>query len=597
MAHRRQTKRSPVFPSNSLVASAVRFNKKSASIYHGAKQWQIEAYRHYKICGEARYAARFMGHSLGKCVLNIKKPSADGNKVVKDGTAVDLLNALFNGSQGQSQMLESIGVHFAIAGECYLIGRKVDGADYWEIASVTEVSKVGVKWSLKYDDGQPDIELDEDENVIIRLWLSSPEKRIEADSPFRSLLPILNEIEWLTLSIFGQITSRLAGAGLLLLPSEMDFPKPPPVEGQEQAITSDAEGFMMVLGDAMLIPLQDPTSPASRIPVTLTAPGEMLQYVRHLTFWSELDSVSMDMRTEAIRRFALGMDMPPEQILGMSGGGTGGGEGTGVSHWGAWQIEESTIKIHVEPMMDLLVSALTVSYLRPLLDEESADGRPSDELVGYDTSNLRLRPDRSQESMELYDRGEIDGEALRRENGLSEDDRPDDAEFKLWILKKIASGSATPEQVNGALKQLGIDLGPEASHDESDNQTRESRPAPSLEDHPPKREAPQASTAKLAACEGLVFRALEKAGNRLRQKGAQPPGVPSYQTHCHVKANGQTAALLSDFNSYAPQVLEGIADVDVTVELLERFCNTLILEQSPYERSRLVEWLALGEKA
>ena len=114
-----------------------------------------------------------------------------------------------------------------------------------------------------------------------------------------------------------------------------------------------------------------------------------------------------------VRRFALGMDLPPEQVLGMSSnGGTGGGNSNGVSHWGAWQVEESTIKLHIEPMLDTIVSALTLGYLRPAL------GDNDDAVIVYDTSALRLRPDRSKEAFELYDRGLLSVDALLRENGF-----------------------------------------------------------------------------------------------------------------------------------------------------------------------------------
>ena len=80
------------------------------------------------------------------------------------------------------------------------------------------------------------------------------------------------------------------------------------------------------------------------------------------------------------------MDLPREQIMGMSSNsGTGGGNSNGVSHWGAWQIEESTIKFHIEPMLELICNALTIGYLRPLTEAV-------DTFVTYNTKKLRLRP-------------------------------------------------------------------------------------------------------------------------------------------------------------------------------------------------------------
>ena len=73
-----------------------------------------------------------------------------------------------------------------------------------------------------------------------------------------------------------------------------------------------------------------------------------------------------------------------------------------------------------------------------------------------------------------------------------------------------------------------------------------------------------------------MFRALERAGNRLRQSGAKPPGVPAYETHLYVKANGTAEKLLDDAWSCAPQVLAGIADPDDVVPVLNSYCASLL---------------------
>jgi len=586
---RRQPAPAPVIPTTSLVSSASRYPGKSpARIYLPRQDWQRECYRHYAICGEARFAARFFGHAVSRATL---KTGEVVNGTVVDtptGPAQDALDALFNGKDGQTEMLDSIGIHLTIAGECYLVGREVEGADVWEVVSVLEMVVTGNAWMINYQDGNPPIDLT-DNDVVIRIWLPSPAKRIEADSPFRSLLPLLGEIEWLTRHVFAQITSRLAGAGILMMPQGMTFPPPPDLDGVARETTNDADSFMLTLADAMLTPIQDPGSPAAMVPIVVTAPDDAIDKARLLTFWSELDSNAKDLRDETIRRFALGMDLPPEQVLGMaSNGGTGGGSSNGVSHWGAWQVEESTIKLHIEPMLDVIVNALTMGYLRPALD----DGSPV--LVVYDSSRLRLRPDRSKEAFELYDRGLLKVEALLRENGFDLDDLPDEAEFQRWLLVKVASGSATPEQVQAALGVLGVDLGNLVN----DQQPRETPQPPSLLDHPvnPRTPAERPGAALLAASEALVFRALERAGNRMRNtNGTKPPGVPAYETHCYVKANGTAERLLEDAWSCAAQVLDGIADPEMVVPVLDSYCHALLAEQSAHERTRLVDWLRLAE--
>lgn len=576
-------------PSTAVVASAARYPGKVARVYQPNQDWQRECYRHYSICGEARFAAKFFGNAVSRATLHPAELRQGTPYTVTEGPAYDLIVDLFDGKDGQTQMLEALGIHLTIAGECYLVGRNVEKEDVWEIVSVLELKVSGERWLIDYGDGRPPVEL-ADEDVVIRIWLPNPAKRIEADSPFKALLPILGEIEWLTRSIFAQITSRLTGAGILMLPQGMTFPPPPAVDGKETASPNEADAFMLTLAEAMMKPIEDPGSPSAVVPIVVTAPDDTIDKAKLLTFWTELDANSLELRNEAIRRFALGMDLPPEQVLGMSSNdGTGGGTSNGISHWGAWQIEEATIKMHVEPMLDVIVNALTMGYLRPALSD------PGTYVVIYDTSALRLRPDRSKEAFELWDRGLITDTALRRENGFSEEDAPDDTAFKRWLLIKVASGSNTPEQVGAALTMLGVDLPNPGVEGSEGPPALEAPSPPSLLDHPTEPRTPAESNALVAASEALCFRALERAGNRLRQQGGKPPGVPAYETHMYVKANGSAEKLLDDAWSCAAQVLDGIADCEKVVPVLNSYVATLLAEQHPHERERLMHWLTLAE--
>ena len=574
----------------SLVASSARYPGKGVRIYSQRQDWQRECYRHYAICGEARYGARFFGHALSRAYLSTAQINDQGeSEYLESGPAYDALADLFDGPDGQTQMLDAIGLHLTIAGECYLVGRQDITGDLWEVLSCLEIQVTGDTWQVNYGNGVAPIDLTADD-VVIRIWMPAPGKHVEADSPFRSLLPILTEIEYLTRHVFAQITSRLAGAGILLMPQGMSFPPPPSQDGKEVVTANDADTFMLTLAESMMTPINDPGSPAAVVPIVVTAPDDAIDKPRLLEFWSELDSHAMELRIEAIRRFALGMDLPPEQVLGMSSnGGTGGGNSNGVSHWGAWQVEESTIKLHIEPMLDTVCNAITMGYLRPTIE----DGTESvSAFVTYDTSRLRLRPDRSKEAFELYDRGLLSPKALMRENGFPIADMATPEEFQTWLLMKAATGSTTPEQVSAAMLQLGVNIGPGTDQGQTG---REERPPPSLEDHPTRPRVP-GETALVAASEALVFRALERAGNRLRQSVAKPPGVPAYETHLYITpTNGASKTLLDDAWSCASMVLDGIGDPEVVVPLLNSYCQSLIVGRQPHERSRLRNWLRLSE--
>jgi hypothetical protein len=585
-----------------MVASAAKYSGTVARIYNSNdKEWQDRCYHHYRVCGEARFAAQFFGHALSKATLHVvSDPHNPRAERLTDGPAVDILRQLFAGAEGQAAMLSAIGTHFTIAGECYLIGRSaktedeknrgVETTDIWEIRPVTEVRSNGsgknAKWWIRQD-GYTNLDLT-DEDTVIRLWVPDPQNTTGADSPFRSLLPILDEIEWLTRYVFAQTSSRLAGAGIWPVPEEIDFPDPP--DAQQHPERTKADSLMRVMADAMMKSFEDPGNPASKIPTVVTVPGEYVDKMKDswITFWSELDSEAKGLRQEAIQRFALGMDLPPERILGMAANlGTGGGSSNGVSHWGAWQIDEDTIKMHVEPMLEIVTQSLSVEYLRPAVGPDSLD------TVIYDTTSLRLRPDRSKESIELYNLGLISGEVVVRENRFDTADMMKPDERKTWLLVKMATGSATPEMVTAAMRSLGVDL-PEGLGDNGMNQAR---PTPSLDEHPV-RELPNPedsnAAALVAACDALVYRAMERAGNRLRAKGVKPSGVASYEVHTTVPGitQGHATEVLADAWACAEPVIAGTgASPDKVLPVLNAYATSLLVSAQPHSREALVHWM------
>src|SRR3982751_4301857 len=110
----RRTRQPPVIPTSALVASSTRYPGKSARIYQPRQDWQRECYRHYAICGEARFAARFFGNACSRAVLATATIIDGVPREDETGPATDSLAALFNGQDGQTQMLDAIGVHLTI---------------------------------------------------------------------------------------------------------------------------------------------------------------------------------------------------------------------------------------------------------------------------------------------------------------------------------------------------------------------------------------------------------------------------------------------------------------------------------------------------
>lgn len=578
---------SPNAPGNALIASAQRLPANVSRIFYRKNaEWQKEAWRFYDTCAELRYGINWIANVISRATLHAAR--RDGDQIVRaeEGSeASQLLEAIFGGSDGQSQMLKSIGVHISLVGEGYIVGRKpsekhneTGDDDIWEVVSTEEMRNTGKAWSIERDDGLPPIIL-EDDDYILRVWRPHPRRSMEADSPIRPLLSTLHEMDMLGRHVMAQITSRLAGNGILFLPSNMQFPSPPVIPNEDGTLPpplNTAESFMLMLGGAMIAPINDPGDPSALVPIVVTADGEAIDKIKHVTFWSPLDAEAINMRKEAIGRLALGMDLPAEVLLGSAD----------LNHWTGWQIEESSIKVQAEPLLDLIVNAITVGYIRVITDDDA-------DLVAFDTSQLRLRPNRSKEAMELYDRLELSGDSLRRETGFSPDDKPEEEEFKTMLIRKIAGGSATPQQVADALLLLGI---AGISGDENTGPTRETRPDPSLEDHPTQGMPDRADEASLhATAEMLVFRALERAGNRLRSLRQTRPPCAAADTYLllHAKA-GDLDKVLEDAWTCIPRVLPRLAEEQraVVASALDSYTRRLLLEQEEFDRPTMERFLS-----
>jgi hypothetical protein len=188
-----------------------------------------------------------------------------------------------------------------------------------------------------------------------------------------------------------------------------------------------------------------------------------------------------------------------------------------------WANEEQTISNHIEPALDDFVGTLTSAFLRRVVPKTLL-------VIAYATGSLRLRQDRSKESIQLYDRGAINAKAMVRENGFDpQHDMMGDEEFKKWLLVKIfGSGSPDPDQMSEILRLLTGYFVPAGDSESApkepagagqprnlDGPTRKGPPSVQ-HDHSP---APYSALA--ASCEVLILRALEKTGARLLNDGAR----------------------------------------------------------------------------
>ena len=416
-----------------LTAASKRIDTKNASPYATHRQstassWQMEAWQIYDQVGELRFAANLYANGLNRIRLELSRTAKNGQapirlcdlkeeELTETDRLVQQIMADFTEEQPLTEMQRLWGLNKFVVGEAILVGIPARGRrsrrkllDYsWKLYSKEDVQhKPGGLICICGED------YDKDSVLLIRIWQSHPRRSFEADSPVRATLPILRELIGLTMHVSALIDSRLAGAGILLLPTSATV-----LGGTAPEDDQEEDPTVAALIESMITPIKDRDSAASVVPLILTAPDESVDAIRHITFASPLDAAAKDLRDEAIRRLALGLDMPPETLLGL---------GTS-SHWNAWAVQEDTVKLHLIPGVKLLAAAILKEFLYPVLLEL---GLSEDEtyLYGFEAvaDDLVARPNHFDEALELFKVDAITMPALLTAGGFDITDMPEQQE-------------------------------------------------------------------------------------------------------------------------------------------------------------------------
>ena len=431
-------------PMTSLIAAATRITSKNLTRGRGrrasAEGWQEDAWEMYDLVGELRFVTNLLANQMSKArfyVGTISDNPEDAPVPSDDPVLKDALEAIGDGPSGLTQLVKRLGVNMQIPGDAWLVGipkdllpdaddnvyveRTADGQVrlddlVWQAMSVTEVSFEDKNVVLTLgDDAKADIvKAPVDDVWLIRTWNPHPRRFWQADSATRSALPVLRELVGLTMHISAQIDSRLAGAGMLVIPESViraakrlaGIPEDDP----------DRDPFTDSLIEAMMKPISDRSNASAVVPLVVAIPDEATGLVQHITFVGTLDAEAKGMRDDSIRRYALSADAPPELLLGLGD----------MNHWGAWLVQEDTVRAHLEPPLALVCDAITTQYIRVLMDElgtytpEQIDNT----VVWYDVEHLIVRADANANADKAHSAGIISDEAYRKALGFGDDDAP-----------------------------------------------------------------------------------------------------------------------------------------------------------------------------
>lgn len=570
-------------------------------------EWQHEAWAFYDTVPEFRYVCDWKSQAASRVRLFIAVVDENGMPADNPAESVPFATTFLGGPVVQAQLLAAMVLHLEVVGQCFLVGRAVDDGERWDVYSIEDLTDNG-DGTFSVDDGISQIEiLDPATTAIIKIWRPHPRKHAEANAPARAARAPLREIIRADQSLAAQIDSRLTGAGILLLPRELSFTVSGAQQDDGPGEDNGADEFMQTLTDAMMTAIENPNSVEAVVPIIARGPADQLDKVRLLTLSTPVSEAVSKTREEAVGRLARGLDVAAEVLIGMGN----------TNHLSGWQIEESNAKVHLANPVELICAALTEQYLWPSIRGVIQDYRRY--VVWYSLSELVQRPDRAADAQQVYDRGELSGEALRRENGFTDADAPSDAERRRHDLLEVAGKVpvAAPAVVAELLRQMGVNVSlaqqpsvgpgaapalaatPSGPGSQGKVITRsapqESRPLP-----PSATGQAQTASALLPAAEALCLRALETAGKRLVGRSRfKFEHLPAWEYHTvpglSITPTSATRLLDGAFGTCPTVAAAAQVPGDALTAVLYDYCTELLCSATAHDLARLQKALTAAE--
>jgi hypothetical protein len=472
-----------------LTAAAAQVNlsdKGEAEIFKARRQsastsWQTEAWEYYDSIGEIKYAFNLVASVVSRIRLYaaaINNPN-EAPAPIQDVTKVDprlaaasqrALDRLSSAFGGQAGLLKDAALNLQVTGECYLvqIPERVGSGlpESWDVRSVDELQidqkgnyiinpRRDVGTGGMMSQGNKEAILLPSKAFVGRIWRSHPRYTQEADSSLRGLLDLCAELLLLNRTFRATARSRL-NAGALYLPDGLsvaagpdpDYPYDEDGNYNETYTPEEAaDDFEDQLIDAMTTPIKDEDSASAVVPLIIRGPAELGDKIKQFKFERSFDPALAQRADRVLERIMQGLDVPKDVVTGLAN----------VKYSNALQIDEALYKAHIEPLMLLIVDALTVMYLRPYL---VANGYSEEEVrnvcIWYDPSLVATRNDRAADADMGFDKLAISYDAWRRAHGFSETDAPDPNEYALRLV--MSKGMVSPELTERLLGQVAPDL-------------------------------------------------------------------------------------------------------------------------------------------
>lgn len=348
-------------------------------------------WQYWRIVGELHFATTFLARQVARVRWNVE---VNGQRLSDD--KADEYIADLTMPRGSRNVAEALALNFQVPGRMWYLHQPTTG---WEVVATTH----------------PDVKKRvETADVVVFGINQDPENPKNADSPVKANMLTIQELALLQQQQRAQARNRLAQRGMLFYPNDVDF------EGD----------FETDFKKSVTAPIEDEGSSASVVPHIIGFPSDFIEKWRAMIPDYPYDE-QLPAKIEAVtRRLALGLDMPPEALLGIGN----------ANHWSMWAIQESTYRAHTEPLAEKVGFVLAKAAIK-FFDEAVVRITP-------DPTPLLARVGSVTDALEMFDRGIVNAEFVRDRAGAQDDDAPDEATRQ----EQLGIGSREP-----AIRRLSQD--------------------------------------------------------------------------------------------------------------------------------------------
>lgn len=513
----------------------------SYALESATAEWQAEAAELFNLVPELRYGISWIASSASRAKLIIAKaPTGDEHEptdVPRDHPAWEPLTELAPTGPEQAMVIYRMTTLMKLLGRWRFVGFDTDQGRQWVVASEYDYRESGNGVWVHDATTGVDYEISHDKVWSIPMLMPHPVRSCEPDAPTRALIGTFHELIDLSGHVQTAAKSRLAGAGLLLVPNSLSTVAP----GQSTGVNPpEGNPLMHSLIRTSQASFRSPLDVSRHLPVIIEGHQEALNAVRHLTLATPFDERVDSLRTSAVRRIAIGLDIPPEVLTGMGD----------LNHWTAWAVESSGQRINVEPTLNFLCREMTVKFLRPAL---MAMGLPDakDYMVSFDAAGAQSEANRGDLALAAYELGLLSDDSTRAALGYGPSDAPAPGTVPPIDQETAGLVPSGRDRLADRLRDLTNRIGP-ASGEESQVSM-----------------ATLASDAGWSACADIASRrALRRCGQYLLGSSRALRGkykeLPLDEIHTHISADADVVASalregFAELSEAAPHLVEPVA--------------------------------------